>query len=151
MREEEAILIITAMVIFTGAGLLWAAMVNRRRVREMEHRERLAMIERGMAPPTPSWSERPPGPTSASSSRFRTAGIVLVGVGLGLFFLIGFAAGAPGVGIGVGGGWAVLGAALLFNHYLLESRGAGAPGHRDSGPGSRPPVSPAGPPDNVAP
>ena len=33
-----------------GVAVIWMAMQSRRQIREMEHRERLAMIERGLVP-----------------------------------------------------------------------------------------------------
>jgi hypothetical protein len=87
----------------------------------MEHRERLAMIQRGLIPAPeldPLGFEEAMGELSTASTsadRWRTAGVTFIGLGLGLMMLIGFAAGEPGVGLGIGGGFAVLGAALLLN------------------------------------
>ena len=50
MNESEVAVTIVALVILSGVGLMVAAMMNRRRFREMEHQERLAMIERGLVP-----------------------------------------------------------------------------------------------------
>ena len=55
-REEaacgEETLILTICVVFVGAGvaLMLMAMKNRRYMRELAHRERMAMIERGLVP-----------------------------------------------------------------------------------------------------
>ena len=51
MNPEEAIVLGTTVLILAGVAVLWMAMANRRRIREMEHRERLAMIDRGLVPP----------------------------------------------------------------------------------------------------
>ncbi len=124
MHGEVLGLIVTVTVIVAGVGVLLMAMVNRRKVLEMKHRERLAMIERGLAPAPeldPNGFERRglglPAP-SRSSVRFRSAGVLLIGVGLGLMLLISFAGQAPEAGIGVGGAFALVGAALVINGML---------------------------------
>ena len=50
MSEGDVAVSIVALVILSGVGLMVAAMMNRRRFREMEHQERLAMIDRGLLP-----------------------------------------------------------------------------------------------------
>ncbi len=79
------------------------------RVRELEIRERIAMIERGLVPPPevdPRGFERAmnryervavwPGTlASTSAGRHRRAGITLIGVGLGLMLLISVAGETP--------------------------------------------------------
>src|SRR3954447_25628958 len=96
--SDNGVIIFLVLTIVAGVILMIAAMNNRRRVREMEHRERLAMIERGVMPSpetdpagfeaaaglTPSNPEAP-----ANSQRYRSAGVLLIGIGLGLMFLIG--------------------------------------------------------------
>ena len=127
--QHLAIVILVVVTIVAGVVLMVAAMNNRRKLREMEHRERLAMIERGVVPPpetNPAAFEASigvPGPKDANrSERYRTAGVLLVGVGLGLIFVIGMAAGLPGVGFGIGGAWISLGAASLFNYWMISRR-----------------------------
>ena len=48
MNDEEAIVFVMLVIMASAIGLIWIAVTYRRRLREMEHRERLAMIERGM-------------------------------------------------------------------------------------------------------
>jgi hypothetical protein len=124
LRSEDVALVILALMslaVFGGLAILWMAMTNRRALREMEHRERLAMIQRGLIPAPevdPLGFEEAMGELSTGSpnaDRWRTAGVTFIGLGLGLMMLIGFAAGEPGVGLGIGGGFAVLGATLLLN------------------------------------
>lgn len=128
MRDEEAVVFIMGMIILAGVGLLIATMMNRRKMREMTHRERLAMIERGLIPSPerdPAGFESATGLTTRpadAGTRYRTAGVLMIGLGLGLMILITFTAGAPAVGIGVGGGWAILGAASLLNYFLISRR-----------------------------
>lgn len=129
MREEEAIVFVFGMIIVAGVAMMIAAMTNRRRLREMEHRERLAMIERGLIP-SPESDPRgfeaaggfKPAVDSPAGVRYRTAGVMMIGFGLGLVILITFTASDLGMGIGIGGGWAVLGAASLLNYMLITRR-----------------------------
>ena len=149
MSEADVAVSIVALVMLSGVGLMVAAMMNRRRFREMEHQERLAMIERGLLPSP----ESDPAGFDASSRlsagpdagiRYRTAGVLMMGFGLGLLVLLTFTAGEPGVGLGVGGGWAILGAASLFNYFLISKREPDrTPARRWTPPASpRPPEPP---------
>jgi hypothetical protein len=144
-----------SLVIAAGVILMSVAMVNRRKIREMEHRERLAMIQRGLVPSPesdPGGFEAATGLTggspSAGAARYRTAGVLMIGLGLGFMMLISFAAGSAAVGIGVGGAWALLGAASLLNYVLMtRSERQHTPASRWTPP---PPRSPE-PPGNMAP
>ena len=98
MSEPEVAVSIVALVILSGVGLMVAAMMNRRRFREMEHQERLAMIERGLLPSPESdpagfdaGSRLSAGPDAGI--RYRTAGVLMMGFGLGLLVLLTFTAG----------------------------------------------------------
>lgn len=128
---DGAVIVLLVMIIVAGVALMIAAMTNRRRVREMEHRERLAMIDRGLMPSPESnpagfdaatGLAEAPTETADRRDRYRTAGILLIGFGVGLMFLIGVAGGAAETGIGVGGAWVSLGAASLLNYFLLSRR-----------------------------
>lgn len=151
MNESEVAVTIVALVILSGVGLMVAAMMNRRRFREMEHQERLAMIERGLVPSPESDPAGFEAKTRAASAdynpaiRYRTAGVLMMGSGLGLLVLLTFTAGEFGVGVGVGGGWAILGAASLFNYFLISKREPDrTPSRRWTPPASqRPPDPPA--------
>lgn len=150
MEGEVLGLIVTVTVIICGVAVLLMAMVNRRKMLEMKHRERLAMIERGMLPPPevdPNGFERRAlgmRPPSRSSVRFRSAGVLMIGVGLALMLLISYAGDSPEPGIGVGGAFAVVGAALLLNGLFSA---------RDEEPGVENAAAPTPPqePPNVAP
>jgi len=128
------------------------------RVRELEIRERIAMIERGLVPPPevdPRGFDRAmdrverlreyrQGP---GSGRHRRAGVTLMGVGFGLMVLIAFTSNETSVAIGVGGFLVVMGIAFFINS-LME-----APDPRHFGP-SAPPSFGATPPSfgsNAAP
>ena len=129
MKPEEATVIVFGMIIIAGVVMMIAAMANRRRMREMEHRERLAMIDRGIMPSPesdPAGFESAAGfrtaPESQAGVRYRTAGVLMIGFGFGIIILITFSADAFGVGFGVGGSFAVLGAASLLNYFLITRR-----------------------------
>ena len=89
-------LIVFSLMIFAGVAVLWLAMSNRRALREMEHRERLAMIQAGMVPapeadPLAFETQLEPHPTTLSrKDRWRTAGTLTVGLGLALLVLLSF-------------------------------------------------------------
>jgi Domain of unknown function (DUF6249) len=128
VREEEVILVIFAMMIFAGIAVLWMAMQSRRRFREMEHRERLAMIERGLVPSPESdplaFERSLPSSRTGSpvSARLRSAGVILIGFGLALTTLIWFAAEAPRIALGVGGAFAMIGLAFIANAMLTAQQ-----------------------------
>lgn len=158
MPVEAAILLGMMFLIAGGIVVLALAMYNRRKLREMEHRERLAMIDRGLVPPPevdPAAFESALGrPTSAAAARSRSIGTITIGLGLALMMLIGFAGGAPGPGVGVGGAIALLGATFLLNGLLSSSEPSSRstdrpPPFRSDRPPS--PPSPPEPPSNIAP
>jgi len=154
--SDNAIVIFLVLSIVAGVLLMIAAMNNRQKVREMEHRERLAMIERGIVPSpetNPAAFEaaigigNEPSRDVDRSQRYRTAGVLLIGLGLGLIFLIGVAAGSPGIGLGIGGAWISLGAASLLNYSLMSRR----TDEQRRARWTPPPVRRPEPPTNVAP
>ena len=134
----------------------------RARVRELEVRERIAMIERGLVPPPEKdpagfdramdryervrtqfhdrdrddddWDWRP----HRSPSRYRSAGITLIGVGFGMMLLLAFTAGEPNVAVGVGGFLVVMGLAFVINGFISRrsewDRYAYPPSRRPSPP-----------------
>lgn len=150
---DTGLILFLLMTIVAGVLLMIVAMQNRRSIREMEHRERLAMIERGVVPSPETdpaafeagvrFSETDKDEV-ARQQRYRTAGVMLIGLGFGLMFVIGAAAGAPGVAVGVGGAWISLGAASLLNYWLMSRRSASEPRPHWSPPARRPepPVNP---------
>jgi hypothetical protein len=127
LEGAELMTILCLVTIVAGVAVLWMAMQNRRHIRELEHRERLAMIDRGLVPPPeldPEQFERGTGVGSAgsnvSAARFRTLGVIMIGCGLALMMIIGFAGDAPRAALGVGGAFAVLGAAFFFNGKMMS-------------------------------
>jgi hypothetical protein len=106
------------------------------RVRELEIRERIAMIERGLVPPPevdPKGFDRAMTRLDrhemrsrdrgygAYGGRHRRAGVTLIGVGFGLMVLITFAGESPSSAVGVGGFLVVMGIAFFVNG-LIDTR-----------------------------
>jgi hypothetical protein len=105
----------------------------RARVRELEIRERIAMIEKGLVP-SPEADPRKFDQFMArldqydqvryhggrTPGRYRRAGFILIGVGVGLMLLIGLE--SPRQGIGVGGFVACLGLAFFLSSFFDEGR-----------------------------
>ena len=125
--EELIIVIISSLGILSGVAVIWMAMQSRRQIREMEHRERLAMIERGLVPAPevdPAAFERRFASTRAAESpgaiRARSSGVIMIALGLAFMFMLSFAAGVPGVGIGIGGAFALVGAGFFVNSMLMS-------------------------------
>jgi hypothetical protein len=115
--------LLNAFFIAGGVGVILMAMHQRTRKLEMQYRERLAMIERGMMPSPETDPEQFEAALNRPGvSRYTTVGIAIAGLGFGLMLLIGIAGGAPDAGVGIGGAIAVLGGAFIVNGYL--QRGA---------------------------
>jgi hypothetical protein len=124
---RDLILTLAPVVLMVGLFGLAAFWLSRRsRLHELAHRERLAMIERGLVPP----AELQGGamefsaahaagaglaPISKAASRFRSAGIMLVGLGVAVATIVAFAAGQPHIAVGVGGAMVAIGAAMIIN------------------------------------
>ena len=140
MHGGEVSVAVVAMLVplvaIIGAFTVVAVKIRARaRVRELEIRERIAMIEKGIVPPPEVdpdrfdqvWGHRLTAATSVSGSRHRTAGITIMGVGFALMMIITFAGGDLGAGIGVGGGIAVLGLAFLVNSFFEQRHPSAGP------------------------
>ncbi len=125
VSEEQVMLIVFSLMVFAGVAVLWLAMSNRRALREMEHRERIALIQAGIVPaPEADPLAFETHLESASSTlsrkdRWRSAGTLTVGFGVALMVLLSFT-GIPQIGLAVGGAFAVLGASFLLNSALLS-------------------------------
>jgi len=111
-------------IVAVAGGILMSILSasHRARIRELEIRERIAMIDRGMVPPPetdPSGFERRMERVHFvqhryEGNRFRSAGIMVISVGFGLAMLLWFV-GVPRVGMGLGGFLTFLGLGLLAN------------------------------------
>jgi hypothetical protein len=118
------LLSLVGLVGVLGLTAYWIS--ARRTLRELEIKERVALIEKGLSPPPellPTGSVDSVNLPPTRVDRYRTAGILFVGLGLALMLLLGAAAGQPQIGVGVGGAIAVLGAALIANS-VFGSRAA---------------------------
>src|SRR5947208_9778980 len=120
--------------------------MHRARIRELEIRERIAMIEKGLVPPPevdPRGFDRAMSRMERrefryGSGRHRRAGVTLMGVGFGLMVLIAFTSNETSVAIGVGGFLVVMGIAFFVNSLIdggsyearqpPQSFGAASPG-----------------------
>lgn len=119
--------------------------VMKSRVRELEIRQRISMVERGLVPPPeadPHGFEKAMKvlETTASrndccarANRHRRAGITLMGIGFGLMLLISIAGDSPQQGIGVGGFLVVVGLAFVANSFF-ERRQSTAPANQVAPP-----------------
>lgn len=124
-------LVVPGLLIVAGAAVMVATIFRNGKLAEHRHRERMAMIERGLTPPEPVESRE--APRRAVRVRM-TMGIVLCGFGAALFMLIGFAAGELGVATGVGGGFVMIGLAFIASAVVARDEPASP-----SAPSSVPP------------
>jgi hypothetical protein len=137
---EETIYALVPVMTLVGLFAVAAFWISRRaHLRELAHRERLAMIEKGLIPPAemhpglvdPSGDQSgAAGTLSSTAGRFRSAGVMLVGLGVAVALVIGVAAHVPNVGLGIGGGIAAIGAAMIVNGMLAGGRTAPGPAAR---------------------
>jgi hypothetical protein len=132
--------LVPVVAIIGGIAAAIASTFARARVRELEIRERIALIEKGMVPPPevdPRGFDQAMGRydqlqqlrgqmAGGTAGRHRRVGVILLGVGLGLMVLIGFTA-SPDEGFGIGGFLCVLGLAFLLNSFFEWRSGPAAP------------------------
>ncbi|MGE0360832.1 MAG: DUF6249 domain-containing protein [Vicinamibacterales bacterium] len=125
MNEREfltAMLFLPGLVIIGGVVVMVWGIRHATRQAELQHAERMAMIERGMTPPEPPRHDR-----QRRAHGFKMSlGILLCGLGMGLLMLITFAAGAFGTGLGIGGAITMVGLAFIVSAMFTE-RQAEAP------------------------
>lgn len=118
---------IVAIVGGIFAGIV--ATITRARVRELEIRERIAMIERGMVPPPetdPDAFDRRMHSVDRLqrghvAPRHRSAGVILIAIGFGMMVLLGYAGGVPREGIGIGGFLVILGVGFFINSLFARN------------------------------
>lgn len=107
-------LLLPALVIVGGFALLWLTVQRGFKQAEYRHRERMAMIERGLTPPDPVLGDR----ALQHAHGFKmTIGILMCGLGLALFMLIAFTAGAPATAFGIGGAFVMIGLAFMASAF----------------------------------
>ena len=113
---------IPIVAIIGGISVAIVNSIGRARIRELEIRERIAMIEKGMVPSPeadPNGFERRMHAMDRlqhgrAGPRFRAGGIMVMSVGFGLMTLLWFV-GAEREGVGVGGFLVIIGLGLLVN------------------------------------
>jgi hypothetical protein len=142
-------ILIPVVAILAWAALMIARVFARSRQREFAHRERMAMIERGLVPPPDKdpetferlmrWQHDPERRGRHRRAELRFVGILLLCIGAGLGLLIWLASDGEsnGVAIGVGGLVGLIGLAFLINSALEPS----GPSH-SALPPSSPPSAP---------
>jgi hypothetical protein len=133
------LLSLTAML--GGVVIILAGLRYRAHLKELRHRERLAMIEKGIVPPATEPHEIYGRGLKQRSLSF---GIIVVGLGLALMLLIGVAGGALETGVGVGGSIAILGVAFIVRSVFAAP--PDPPAHPPRWPDAPPPFPPATPP-----
>jgi hypothetical protein len=126
MQPDELFAAVFALVVLSGVFIVVMGLRQRTQQLEMRHRERMAMIERGMAP-VDTAALAPSGGAAPAASRSLTLGIVIVAVGLAMATVVSVAGGAPEAGIGVGGGIAIIGAAFIVNSRVNRRHTAPPP------------------------
>ena len=144
MQIEEMFALVFIFGMFGGVFIVFLGLRQRSQHLEMQHRERMAMIERGQIPlnePHGS-SHRSFSSGDASSSRSLSIGIIVIGMGLALMVIISIAGGNPEAGIGVGGAIAILGGAFIARSMLVR------PDAQIPPPTSRSSFPPPPPPDD---
>jgi hypothetical protein len=146
-------LLIPISVILGAFVLVIVRTIVRARVRELEIRERIAMIERGLVPAPevdPRGFDRAMTRLErreyrSGSGRHRRAGVTLMGVGFGLMVLIGFTANEASVAIGVGGFLVVIGIAFFINSLIDGGASDSRPGSQSFGTSAGTPAAPGDP------
>jgi hypothetical protein len=121
---------IPIVAIVGGITVAIVSTIAKGRIRELEIRERIAMIERGMVPPPeadPAGFERSLRSVEDlqyrhAGHRLRTGGTVVMSVGFGLMLLITMTSGSADIGVGVGGFLVILGFGLFISSFLTGSR-----------------------------
>ena len=125
MQGEELFAMVFVLGMFAGVFIVYMGLRQRSQQIEMQHRERMAMIERGQIPLSEPASVRHSGERVAvyhdvPSNRAMSLGIIVVGLGIALMTIISIAGESPEVGVGVGGAIAVLGGAFIVRSLLVK-------------------------------
>lgn len=135
---DALLAVMFTVVMFSGVFLIFTAMRQRSETLERQHRERMAMIERGQVPPA-----QPLRRGGNSSSLAMSLGIIIVGTGLALMTIIGIAGETPTVGIGVGGAIVIVGVSFIVRSLVVR------PAESEPHVPHVPPVPPPGPQERL--
>ena len=147
-------LLIPIVAIVGGITVGIVAILTRERTRQMQIRERIAMIEKGLVPPpetdprgferamnvAPPLDDRRYNRDFRGLRRQRSGGIMTIGVGLGFMALNGFQR-----GLGFGGFLVFIGIAMVISHvWDAQHMPPAPPFQAPTPPPVPPPVPPAG-------
>jgi hypothetical protein len=150
-----------------GVFLIFSAIRHRSRSLEMAHKERMAMIEKGVVPSPEmdpghrAWASAQAIPPNqprlvdhSPAQRSTTLGIVIVAIALGFMSIIGIAAETPSVALGIGGAILIVGVAFIVIGQVRRAAtgqpfGVSTYHSVPPIPGQRPP-SPPEPPSNAS-
>ena len=144
-------IMIPIMAIVGACAFLIIRTLAKSRVRELEIRERIAMIERGLVPAPEvdprgfdrAMSRMERRGSRHGSGRHRRVGVTLMGVGFGLMVLIAFTANETSVAVGVGGFLVIIGVAFFINSFFEFPSDSYPPaGYGPSSSSSAPPDPP---------
>ncbi|HYE87731.1 MAG TPA: DUF6249 domain-containing protein [Vicinamibacterales bacterium] len=113
------------IVVFAGVLIVLMGLRQRSQQLEMRHRERMAIIEKGLLPADverflPDGPAMPTTTPRTPARRSLTFGIVLMAVGFGFMTVIGVAAGAPAVAIGLGSAVVIVGLAFIVISFVTR-------------------------------
>jgi hypothetical protein len=121
MLFEEMFAMVFIVGIFAGVFIIYLGLRQRSLQLEMFHRERMAMIDKGMIPlADPEALHVRRVPHDEASSKSLSLGIIVIGLGLAIATIITFAGGAPESGVGVGGAIAIIGGAFVVRSILVR-------------------------------
>jgi hypothetical protein len=122
MLTEELFAMIFVVGMFAGVFIIYLGLRQRSLQLEMQHRERMAMIERGQIPLADVDTAMHVRRVSVSgpAARSLSFGIVIVGLGLAMMTIIGIAGESPESGIGIGGAIAILGGAFIVRSIVVR-------------------------------
>src|SRR5215203_1473738 len=102
MLPEELFATVFVLGMFAGVFIVYMGLRQRSQQMEMQHRERMAMIERGQIPLSDLSGTAPHGRRHrggvAPSTRSLSLGIVIVGFGIALMTVVAIAGQSPDAG-----------------------------------------------------
>jgi hypothetical protein len=121
MQPEELFALVFVLGMFAGVFIIFMGLRQRSHQLEMQHRERMAMIERGQIPldPPAARRERYVSLEGGRAGRSLSSGIIVVGIGLAMMTIISIAGSSPETGVGIGGAIAVLGGAFIVRSMVV--------------------------------
>lgn len=127
MQPEELFSVVFILGMFMGVFIVYMGLRQRSEQLQMQHRERMAMIERGQIPlnEAPAHQHRRPPPGMLPASRSLSMGIIVVGLGLAIMTIISIAGDSAEVGVGVGGAIAILGGAFIARSLIVRPQFSG--------------------------